>query len=491
VVVGDAMRPHITGLAGFLILLGSVACGSASNPGSSTTSGGQNAGSGGTGPIGGTSATGGRTAAVNGSCTVTVNSTMSAAIPTVAVITFGTNLAKLDSARIEYGLDTNYGMVAPVDLAQANYRTALLGMKPGRTYHFRVVAESGSSQCASADYPITTGVRPNALRLPTVTTTNQAALFGGFLVLEGYRMTTENGRPADYAFILDADGEAVWWYRPPGFGSLSVAKLSYDGKSIWIASDNVPKAAAHVGRVKMDGSGFEDLSDQFANMNHDLTVLPDETVIFIAYGSNECDDIRERSPGGAVRTIVNASKAFGNATPCHCNAVQYDPSDDTVVVSEDNRSGYFKTDRQGNIKWVLNGGAAYNSFDKSGGGATGWIGNHNFHILGPDHILFFNNGVSAYQAGTKPAAAREVKMDFTTMTTSELWKYEAGINNGVMGDVQRLENGNTLVAYSTAGTIHEVDAKNVLLQQMAWSGVATAGFGYVTKRKTLYGPSPR
>jgi hypothetical protein len=364
-------------------------------------------------------------------------------------------------------------------------------MKPSRTYHYRVVAQSGSTQCISADYPVTTGPRPNAVRLPAVTTNNESALYGGFLILEGYRLNATGG--GDYAFILDAEGEAVWWYQPPNFGTLSVAKMTHSGKAIWIANDNVPKNVAHVGRLSMDGLTWEDKSSEFANLNHDLTVLPDETVIFIAYGSNDCDDVKERSPSGAVRTIVNAGKVFGTSSGCHCNAIQYDPSDDTVVVSEDNHSGYFKTDRQGNIKWVLNGGTGVNTFDKSGGGATGWVGNHNLHILGPDRILFFNNGVSAYQAGTKPATAREIKLDLTKMTTSEVWRYDSSptISNGVMGDVQRLENGNTLVAYSTAGTIHEVDAGKNVLQTLVWSGLSSGGFGYVTKRKTLYGASPR
>jgi hypothetical protein len=400
----------------------------------------------------------------------------------------------VDEAEIEYGVDTSYGMSAPVDLTQADYRTVLLGMKQNHDpYHYRIKARAGGTECVGADNVFSgkTATKPNAVKSPTVTTSDKTALFGGFIVMEGYRLNSTGG--GDYAFILDADGEVVWWYQPTNFGSLSVAKMTYDGKSIWIANDNVPQQTAHVGRLSMDGMTWEDKSTEFANMNHDLTVLPDETVIFIAYGSNGCDDVKERSPNGTVRTIVNSGKAFGNSTACHCNAIQYDPSDDTVIVSEDNHSGYFKTDRQGTIKWVLNGGSSFNSFDKSGGGATGWVGNHNLHILGPDHLLFFNNGVSAYQAGTKPASAREIKLNMTAMTTSEVWKYESSpsINNGVMGDVQRLDNGNTIVAYSTAGTIHEVDANKTVVQKLVWSGLSSAGFGYITKRKTLYGAPPR
>jgi len=55
-----------------------------------------------------------------------------------------------------------------------------------------------------------------------------------------------------------------------------------------------------------------------------------------------------------------------------------------------------------------------------------------------------------------------------------------------MGDVQRLKNGNTIIAYSTKGVLHEVDAQSKLLQE--WT---MATFGYVEKRKSLYGPPER
>ena len=42
-----------------------------------------------------------------------------------------------------------YGMVAPVELAEACralHRTLLLGMKASRVYHFRIVAESARAR---------------------------------------------------------------------------------------------------------------------------------------------------------------------------------------------------------------------------------------------------------------------------------------------------------------------------------------------------------
>jgi hypothetical protein len=52
-----------------------------------------------------------------------------------------------------------------------------------------------------------------------------------------------------------------------------------------------------------------------------------------------------------------------------------------------------------------------------------------------------------------------------------------------------MENGNTIVAYSTQGVLHEVNAAGQLLQELEWP--SGAAYGYIQKRKTLYGPPPR
>ena len=434
----------------------------------------------------------GNKATASNGCKVSASATMSTIIPTVATVTFTTSLATVSSAHIQFGLDTNYGMTAPVDLTQQDYKTLLLGMKSSNTYHYRVVVQSDSIQCTSDDYTVTTDAHPNNIRLPTITTYTDtvdggAALDGGFLVLEGYQATA----PDDYAYILDGDGDVVWWFKATGLGDLSAAKMSYDGNHMWLVHSNTPIGTAHAGRVTMDGETFEDLSEQFSGVNHDLAVLPDETVVFIAYNSNGCDDIKKRTPDGTVTTIINSSVAFGNATSCHCNAVQYSKDDDTIIFSDDDHSAYVKVDLAGNIQWVLNGGE-FNSFDKSGGGATGWSGNHGLHILARDHLIIFNNGTNSSTGGTgAPSVVRELKLDLDAMTTSEIWSYTSTppISNVILGDVQRLDNGNTLVTYSLDGTVDEVDSNRNLLQRLAWP--SGKFIGYSTKRKSLYGPPPR
>jgi hypothetical protein len=58
-----------------------------------------------------------------------------------------------------------------------------------------------------------------------------------------------------------------------------------------------------------------------------------------------------------------------------------------------------------------------------------------------------------------------------------------------MGDLQRLSNGNTIIAYSTKGVVHEVSSSGTLLQELSWP--IGGQFGYIEKRASLYGPPPR
>ena len=135
----------------------------------------------------------------------------------------------MQSAKIDFGLTTSYGMTAPVDLAQPSYRTLLLGMKASRMYHYRITATNGSGQCQSPDYTIMTGPLANGLVKPTVTTKNAAALSGGFLLTGQY---VQNANGSGPAYILDADGDYVWWYSIEDY--VIGVVMDYAGTHMWI-----------------------------------------------------------------------------------------------------------------------------------------------------------------------------------------------------------------------------------------------------------------
>ena len=94
--------------------------------------------------------------------------------------------------------------------------------------------------------------------------------------------------------------------------------MSYDGKHMWINNINVPGPdGGRVRRVTMDGMTEDNYDSQFALMNHQITILPDETLAFYAYGDNGCDDVRERAPAdGHHQDIVNSKTALMSNARC-------------------------------------------------------------------------------------------------------------------------------------------------------------------------------
>ena len=436
------------------------------------------AGTGAPGGSGGTSAAGsGGTAPVGGSggasvgCNMMITQSLSEVITTVAAVEWTADLAGIDAAHIEYGLETSYGMVAPVDLAEPNHRTLLLGMKTGKTYHFRVVASAGSMQCTSADQTVTTGLRPNEITMPDIETPQPDKLYGGYLLTA--RWGNGNRGPA---FILDKDGELVWWYFVED--DVIRTRLSYDGKSIWIRNTGQTDGSGIVRRMSLDG--LKEDRWELPHTTHDLAVMPDGKVGLIGHVPGDCDEILIFDPETEMlKSIFNARQAHGR-TSCHVNFLAYQAEDDSFTFSDYNDDSFTKISSDGTqIKWILNGMSSTIS-------GTSWSHQHGIHFITPEHVLVFSNGNGA------DSTVFELMLNLGSMSASEVKSYRANpplqVANG--GDVQRLENGNTMIAWSSKGVLQEVDSSWAIVQEIVWPLGST--ISYIEKRQSLYGgPPPR
>lgn len=435
-------------------------------PGTTTGAGTTGAGTTGAGTTGASATTTGGSLPST-SCTFSVTQTMSDVIPTVGIVEFSVDLPSIESATIEFGLDTSYGLTAPVDLAEQNYRTVLLGMRTSSEYHYRVVAVSGGQQCASEDFTLTTGAQPNGFELPDVVTPLPEQRFGGYTITARWGMS--NGGPA---FILDPDNQLVWWYT--GEDDVIRARMSYDGKAMWMRNTAQLDGTGVVLRVSMDGLNEERW--ELPTTTHDLAVIPDGHLGLISHASNGCDEILEFDPdSGQTTTLFNLTDAHG-ALDCHVNYLAYSALDDTFYISDWAESSVVKISRTGELIWVLNGQAATIS-------GTDWVRQHGIHVLAPDHLLIFSNGDTGASS-----LALEFQLDLNAMTATELWRYDSGLQANFGGDVQRLSNGNTMVTYSVSGVIHEVNPAGELVEELSWGSGTTVS--YLIKRPSLYGGPP-
>ena len=377
---------------------------------------------------------------------------------TIGIVTWSVDVTSLVAARIEFGLDTTYGMTAPVDLAEAGYRTVLLGMKPERTYHLRVVAEDGTSAYASDDVTLETGPATDLVPLESFDVVDEATRERGFIVASYWQ-----GEGSAVPFILDADGEIVWWFSG-GPNGIARAVMSADGKNMWlIPASNTGGALV---RVSMDTLDAETYADAVGS--HDITPVSGETMAFIEYGESDCDSIYEIDPSGTTREVFE-SQGVVQANGCHGNALRYSKKEDVYTFSDVSQD-ILVIDRAGEVLWRLS--------ERVAQGNEAWGGTqHGHHLLDESIVVFANRG-----AGMEASSVVEY-----SLTGEELLRYESGDFSANLGDVQRLPGGNTLVTFSNDSLIHEIDAdKNVVL---AIDGGGSR-FGYTLFRPTLYGEPP-
>ena len=204
-----------------------------------------------------------------------ITASLSPAIGTVAVVEWTVDMP-VDAAYIEFGRDPDdFEYRAPVpSVSVTENRTLLLGMKPNTTYAYRIVASSAGREVISDLNEITTGPMRNGLPVVEVDTWQPDALEGGFTIACFYGQDP-------WTFILDRDGDYVWWYQATGMNSCSRARMSYDGQHIWIGNLNLTGSDGAVLRVSMDGR--DDQVFSLPHRHHDFAVLPDERLVLIEY----------------------------------------------------------------------------------------------------------------------------------------------------------------------------------------------------------------
>ncbi len=444
--------------------------GSSAGGSGSASGGASGSGDGGSSPAtGGTGNSGNPTA-----CAITADLSLSSAIPTVGIATWSTNLANLDSAEIQFGLvETGPTMTAPVDLDAPDFRTLLLGMKGQRDYVVRIVAQGGGMTCTSEDYTLTTGAVANSVPVIDRNVINEGAIAKGFIVTSGGVGNFGFG-PAVPAFIIDSDGDVVWWADAPT--STSRARMSWEGDAMWMMELNVENGGGEVRRVSMDGLDVQPNVSGLSGGHHDFTVAPGGVIAVIAWQGG-CSAILERTPDGTVTPILpDVSNVYQTDRDCHTNAINYSPYDDTYTLSDRNVNLFVKISREGELIWQFGG------TNPRGNHFTGsWSVNHGHHLQENGNFLFFNNGSMG-----AASAVLEFHLDEASWTATPVWEYRASPSSGTLGDAQRLPNGNTLVTYSNQGVLHEVDANGNLIQSFT-----TSSLGYAEFRESLYGPPTR
>jgi hypothetical protein len=415
-------------------------------------------------------------AATGGDCgdfTLASNKT-STAMPTVGIIEWSYS-KDVTSAYIEFGPQgSTTVMKAPVDLKEPKYRTLLLGMKQKSSYVFRIVVETGADTCVSDDYNLTTGTLSNAPKI-TKSGSGTSSMSGGFIVTTNGLGTSGGG--TRMAFIFDMDGEVVWAASAPS--SPSRARMSWDGKDMWVNNSNVigNATSGEMRRIPMDGLNVQNKVSGLSGNHHDFTVTPKNEIISISHNNSKCTSILARAADGTVSTIVaDINTLYKPGTDCHANCIQHIASNDCFIMADRYINAFVKFKRDGTLLWQFGGS---NPKGKSFSVSESWQVSHGFEYEEDGRFVFFNNGANMMGG---PAKIMEFKLNESTMSATKLWEKSTS-SSGTFGSVQRLLDGHYLVCASNSGKMEELDGSRNVVR-----GFSSTEFGYAEFRKSLYGP---
>jgi len=424
-----------------------------------------------------------------GDCQFTITGAPAEQMPTVGVVEFSvTGLpGAVTEGKIEFGLTTEYGMEAPLDVAAPMYKTLLIGMKKQKMYNYRITASSGGTSCSSENQTITSGNLRAGINDISKSVTGTVGK--GFFVVAA----------KSTALIFDQDGDIVWGYAfsaggVGGTAGIFAAKMTFDGKYM-LARDLGPFNAGNQGkffRVAMDGSDLKDF-DVEGGDHHDFTIIPTGFAYIAKEAQGGYDKIFTSKDDGTdnkvfadlqplVMAYPQSQSGGGMGEMSHVNAIHHWRDRDIYTVSNRESDVIGVVDSAGQIVQAF-GKQATASFPTvlAEGAGTTWRVQHGHDLYAPDKLLVFSNG--NFAGGTSRVLHYTISGSSATLD----WEYSATGNSATQGDVQMLPDGNIAITSSAAGNMHVINAAQ---QLQASYGNGAQGFGYATFRTSLYGEPP-
>lgn len=402
-----------------------------------------------------------------------------------SVVALRWSTATETGGRVEFGPTDALGrqVLDPAGTA-VTHEVTLLGLVADTEYHYRVVATEGDEEIGSSDGTFLTGSLPGELvgiDLQVEVPSPEEA-HGGFIAVP---LISQVSIPT----IVDGEGNPVWWHvDETPHETITTVYLTTDRKSVIYNSfhmqgddDDDGETPEKMVRVSLDGREVERIDAP--HHTHDFAELPDGTLAYIAEDRKDFDGelirgdkIVELHPDGTSEDAWSVWDHFdydpeqepqAGTGYTHANALDYLPAEDAYYVSLRSQSCIVKIDRAtGQVVWTL--GSYLSDFEFVGSYPIS--DQHQFHVLG-ENVLIFDNGFVEDQA----SRAVEWSLDTGAGTADLAWSHYTDpvlyIISG--GDVTRLPSGNTLITWSSAGQIDEVDPEGDLV----WRLFTFVGYG--------------
>jgi hypothetical protein len=319
-----------------------------------------------------------------------------------------------------------------------------------------------------------------------------------------------------YAVAIDEYGSYTWFvnildYTADKNVAMNRAVFSRNEPSIlfmtWARSAD---DMAVVYRVGLDGVLLETV--EIPGSQKDFVELPDGSFAAIGWDIREFenpdgetvrlvgDHLIEVSPEGESRILWSAFDTWSpdlsldypsGGYPAdhealdwsHVNGIDYDSEEDAYLVSVFGMGSVIKIDRQtGEPLWIM----ANTTGDFSSSSAEALIqGTHSVELLGDDRVLVFNRNINnpfqdeETEYDNRCSEALEIELDPSTGEAIRSWSYTGDDCLLVVyfGEARRLDNGNTMVIFSSSGQVNEATPEGETVWQVNTDIGGAFGFG--------------
>lgn len=382
-------------------------------------------------------------------------------VNTILVVTW-TQATEADETWLEFSFEDGNVMTSrPAAGNTGAHRDVVLGVPGDTDVSVRIVSSLGGTEYKTSDYQGTTGSIPAGMPVPEVLEYNPELaspdrwLFGAVEDSDGgcasgacyYQGTF-------WLYIMDRQGRIVWYYADVGSAATSSfqRRARDGGEYIWIEKRPFSGGGSRsVLKLTLDHEYSEEIPVD--GLSDCIDVTDDGSLLYDANST-----LREMAPDGTVRTIWSCPDHFGNGFQCYSNTVNWNPLDDTVLLSFPEERTVIEIDRpSGDV--VGQYGDAPGSYAFSP--ATWEFEYQHFANITRDGTLLVSSHMPGYENTRDPVAGEHAFMEFTidreNETLIEKWYYNEGPEWAMFkGMAIRMANGNTLANYGTGGVIREI-----------------------------------
>jgi hypothetical protein len=423
-------------------------------------------------------------------------------VGTVVRVSFDTKDA--ETATVKFGPD-DLRYETPATAKDTHHEVLLVGLPALTTAHYQIVVGGDTDE----ERTVKTGTVDPAAFPPLTISGDGNDLFAGVTMLGNHTAIA----------LLDPEGRYVWTHVDdrPGLYSYRM-RLLRDGSGVVYNVANVSgiPTSEGTGLVKVPFDGSSETFVPLDYMAHDFVELDDGTFAGIAFKEgplpDKCKDIYlkekktsllgnhivEVAPDGTQTEVWDSWDCYD---PCvdisdtidddptdprepgwtFTNALDYDEDTDSYLVSSRHLSTIASVSRAtGECNWKF--GSAPSETTRP----TGEVFQHEHQFeYWPGHMLVFDNDGAGLTS-----RVLEYAFDPTQPTADLVWDYDTNVFSPVLGDVQRLDTGETMVVESLAGQIERVTADGDSEWKVNTQAGTVFGFGehYTSPYEPLSAP---